>query len=94
MKIIIKIIISYRNNDSWVIGSNDIVLETYLVNYAEPAYLTTIIFTFPYGIVLRSILPSCEENTEETTLVVTCNVGNPLGTNEQVKNICCDATDF
>lgn len=68
-----------------MIGSNDIALEANLINYAEPAYLVAIIFTFPYGIILRSILPSCEENTEEITLVVTCNISNPLGTNEQVK---------
>jgi len=70
-----------------VIGSNDIILETSLENHAEPAYLTTIVFTFPDDIVLRSILPSCEENMDNQNLMVTCNVANPLGANKKVMTI-------
>ncbi|KAL6254197.1 hypothetical protein P5V15_014819 [Pogonomyrmex californicus] len=72
-----------RENNTWVIGSNDIILETHLENYAEPAYLTTITFILPKRIVLRSILPFCEEDMNEDILTVICNVGNPLGTYEQ-----------
>ncbi|KAL6443318.1 hypothetical protein ACFW04_002895 [Cataglyphis niger] len=72
-----------KENNSWVIGSNDITLEVHLENCAEPAYLTTIVCIFPEGIVLRSILPFCEEDTNEDNLMVFCNVGNPLGMNEQ-----------
>ncbi|XP_011701218.1 PREDICTED: integrin alpha-3-like [Wasmannia auropunctata] len=70
-------------NNTWIIGSNDITLETRLRNYAEPAYLTTIAFNFPKEIVLRSILPFCEENTDGDILLVICDVGNPFGTDEQ-----------
>ncbi|XP_012234864.1 integrin alpha-9-like [Linepithema humile] len=70
-------------NDSWMIGSNDIALETHLQNHAEPAYLTKIIFTFPDGIVLRSILPFCEEDTDGDALMIICSVGNPFETDEQ-----------
>ncbi|XP_071627981.1 integrin alpha-5-like [Temnothorax longispinosus] len=72
-----------RENNTWVIGSNDITLETSLKNFAEPAYLTTIVFTLPKEIVLRSILPFCEEDTDDDTLTVICNVGNPLGMYEE-----------
>ncbi|XP_032681559.1 integrin alpha-PS3-like isoform X2 [Odontomachus brunneus] len=71
-----------RNNNSWIIGSNDITLTASLVNHAEPSYLTMITFTLPYGIVLRSILPSCQEDTVGNKLAITCNVGNPLGKDE------------
>lgn len=77
----------YRENNSWVIGSNDITLEIRLENCAEPAYLTIIVFIFPEGIVLRSILPFCEEDTDGDNLMVICNVSNPLGMNEQVLTI-------
>ncbi|KYN30945.1 Integrin alpha-PS3 [Trachymyrmex septentrionalis] len=72
-----------QENNTWIIGSNDITLETHLKNYAEPAYLTTIVFTLPKEIVLRSILSFCEEDTDEDILTVICNVGNPFGTDEQ-----------
>ncbi|XP_011057896.1 PREDICTED: integrin alpha-PS3-like [Acromyrmex echinatior] len=72
-----------RENNTWIIGSNDITFETHLKNYAEPAYLTTIVFTLPKEIVLRSILSFCEEDTDEDILTVICNVGNPFGTDEQ-----------
>ncbi|KYM88635.1 Integrin alpha-PS3 [Atta colombica] len=72
-----------QENNTWIIGSNDITLETHLKNYAEPAYLTTIVFILPKEIVLRSILSFCEEDTDEDILMVICNVGNPFGTNEQ-----------
>ncbi|XP_018304279.1 integrin alpha-8 [Mycetomoellerius zeteki] len=71
-----------RQNNTWIIGSNDITLETHLRNYAE-AYLTTIVFTLPKEIVLRSILSFCEEDTNKDILMVICNIGNPFGTNEQ-----------
>jgi len=70
-----------------VIGSNDIILEACLENHAEPAYLTTIVFTFPDDITLRSILPSCEEDTDNQSLMVICNVANPLGANKKVKTM-------
>lgn len=67
-----------------MIGSNDITLEIHLENRAEPAYLTLIVFIFPESIVLRSILPFCEEDEDGDNLIVNCNIGNPLGMNEQV----------
>lgn len=70
-----------------MIGSDDITLEIYLENQAEPAYLTSIVFIFPEGIILRSILPFCEEDTDGDNLIVICNIGNPLGMNEQVSTI-------
>ncbi|EFN76848.1 Integrin alpha-PS3 [Harpegnathos saltator] len=70
------------NNNTWVIGSNDITLEASLMNQAEPSYLTTIAFTLPQNIVLRSILPYCQEDTVGDNLTVICNVGNPLGKDE------------
>ncbi|XP_011255360.1 integrin alpha-9 [Camponotus floridanus] len=72
-----------RENNSWVIGSDDITLEIHLENRAEPAYLTSIVFIFPEGIILRSILPFCEEDTDGDNLIVICNIGNPFGMNEQ-----------
>ncbi|XP_020292418.1 integrin alpha-PS3-like isoform X2 [Pseudomyrmex gracilis] len=72
-----------RENNSWAIGSNDIILETVLENHDELAYLTTIAFTFPNGIILHSILPSCEEDRNGNILIVVCEVSNPLKTNEQ-----------
>lgn len=70
-----------------MIGSNDISLEASLVNHAEPAYLTTIAFILPQGIVLRSILPSCEEDTVGDNLTITCTAGNPLEKDELVRAI-------
>lgn len=70
-----------------MIGSNDITLETHLQNHAEPAYLTKIKFTFPNGIVLRSILPFCEENIDGDILMIICSVGNPFEAHEQVKTL-------
>ncbi|XP_011336748.1 integrin alpha-PS3 isoform X2 [Ooceraea biroi] len=71
-------------DNNWLIGSNDIILEVYLENHAEPAYLATIVFIFPDNVVLRSILPFCEEeHTERHSLIVRCNVANPLGTNKK-----------
>ncbi|TGZ45907.1 Metalloendopeptidase mitochondrial [Temnothorax longispinosus] len=81
---VIFTLLKYRENNTWVIGSNDITLETSLKNFAEPAYLTTIVFTLPKEIVLRSILPFCEEDTDDDTLTVICNVGNPLGMYEEI----------
>lgn len=78
---------SRRNNNSWVIGSNDITLEASLMNHAEPSYLTMIAFTLPHDIVLRSILPSCQEDTVGDNLTITCNAGNPLGKDERVRTI-------
>ncbi|KAG5327232.1 ITA3 protein, partial [Pseudoatta argentina] len=75
--------IKCRENNTWIIGSNDITFETHLKNYAEPAYLTTIVFTLPKEILLRSILSFCEEDTDEDILTVICNVGNPFGTDEE-----------
>lgn len=85
ISLVIFTFLKYRENNTWVIGSNDITLEIRLRNYAEPAYLTTIVFILPKEIVLRSILPFCEEDTDGNNLTVICNVGNPLGTDEQVK---------
>jgi len=81
--------IKYRENNTWIIGSNDITVETHLKNYAEPAYLMTIVFILPKEIVLRSILSFCEEDTDEDILMVICNVGNPFGTDEQVERLAC-----
>ncbi|XP_033341315.2 integrin alpha-5 [Megalopta genalis] len=78
-----------RDNTTWVIGSTDVKLEVNLKNYGEPAYLTMLQFTIPKGVVLRSILPSCQEDTSKTNLLITCDVGNPLWKGEE-KNITLD----
>ncbi|XP_078049489.1 integrin alpha-4 [Augochlora pura] len=78
-----------RNNNTWVIGSTDVKLEVNLKNYGEPAYLTMLQFTIPKGVVLRSILPSCQEDTSKTNLLIICDVGNPLWKGEE-KNITLD----
>lgn len=76
-----------------MIGSDDITLEIQLENQAEPAYLTSIVFIFPKGIMLRSILPFCVEDRDRddilmiSEMIVICNISNPLGMNEQVSTI-------
>ncbi|XP_076177580.1 integrin alpha-8-like isoform X2 [Ptiloglossa arizonensis] len=78
-----------RDNNTWVIGSTDINLEVSLKNHGEPAYLTTLEFTVPKGVILRSILPSCQEDTSKETLMVFCEAGNPLWKGEE-KSIILD----
>ncbi|XP_076659028.1 integrin alpha-PS3-like [Halictus rubicundus] len=80
---------SVRDNNTWAIGSTDVNLEVNLKNHGEPAYLAMLQFTIPNGIVLRSILPSCQEDTSKTNLLVACEVGNPLWKGEE-KNITLD----
>ncbi|XP_015594346.1 integrin alpha-V [Cephus cinctus] len=70
------IFLGVQDNDTWVIGSDDISLEIKLNNHGEIAYLTTVVFSFPDGVTLRSILPSCQEGTSNNSLTVTCDVGN------------------
>ncbi|CAK9807089.1 Integrin alpha-8 [Anthophora quadrimaculata] len=78
-----------RDNDIWIIGSTDISLEINLKNSGEPAYLTTLEFTFPEGVTLRSILTSCQEDTSKEALLVICDIGNPIW-NEEEKSIKLD----
>lgn len=73
-----------RHNDTWVIGSNDISLEISLKNHEEPAYLAMLEFAFPVGVMLRSILPSCQEDASKENLIVICAVGNPIWKEEEV----------
>lgn len=70
-----------------MIGSDDITLEMHLANRAEPAYLTSVVFIFPEGVILRSILPFCEEDPDGDNSIVICSIGNPFGINEQVSII-------
>ncbi|XP_043529177.1 integrin alpha-5-like isoform X1 [Frieseomelitta varia] len=70
-------------NDTWVIGSSDISLEINLKNYGEPAYLAMLEFTFPKGIILRSILPFCHEDNSKENLIVICDTGNPIWNEEE-----------
>ncbi|KOX74187.1 Integrin alpha-4 [Melipona quadrifasciata] len=70
-------------NDTWVIGSSDISLEITLKNYGEPAYLAMLEFTFPKGIILRSILPFCHEDNSKENLIVICDTGNPIWNEEE-----------
>ncbi|OAD59083.1 Integrin alpha-4 [Eufriesea mexicana] len=72
-----------RHNDTWVIGSNDISLEINLKNHEEPAYLTMLEFTFPVGVMLRSILTSCQEDASKENLIVICGMGNPIWKEEE-----------
>lgn len=74
----------FRNNNTWIIGSSDISLEINLKNHGEPAYLATLEFMFPEGVVLRSILPSCLEDMCQETLIVVCDAGNPIWKGEEV----------
>ncbi|KOC68174.1 Integrin alpha-9 [Habropoda laboriosa] len=78
-----------RYGNVWVIGSTDISLEINLKNHGEPAYLTTLEFTFPKGVVLRSILTSCQEDTSKENLLIICDMGN-LILNGEEKNIKLD----
>ncbi|XP_024225722.1 integrin alpha-PS5 isoform X3 [Bombus impatiens] len=70
-------------NDTWVIGSSDISLEISLKNYGEPAYLTILEFTLPERIMLRSILPFCQEDNSKENLIVICDTGNPIWNGEE-----------
>ncbi|XP_076668792.1 integrin alpha-8-like isoform X2 [Andrena cerasifolii] len=83
-----------RDDDTWVIGSTDINLEINLSNHGEPAYLTTLEFVLPKGILLRSILPSCQEDTSKKNLIVTCDAGNPLGKEERNVKLDLDMSYF
>nr|XP_012151781.1 PREDICTED: integrin alpha-9-like isoform X1 [Megachile rotundata] len=78
-----------QDNDTWVVGSNDVSLEIGLKNHGEPAYLTTIEFVLPKGVILRSILTSCREDTVEGRLLVICEAGNPIWKGEE-KNVKLD----
>ncbi|CAL7946483.1 unnamed protein product [Xylocopa violacea] len=78
-----------RDNSTWVVGSGDISLEVNLKNYGEPAYLTTVEFAIPKGVVLRSILPSCREEISKDNLIVICDSGNPIWEEEE-KNVKLD----
>ncbi|XP_015435254.1 PREDICTED: integrin alpha-PS3-like [Dufourea novaeangliae] len=78
-----------RDNDTWIVGSTEVNLEISLKNYGEPAYLTTLQFTFPKGVILRSILPFCQEDTSKDKLLVFCEAGNPLWKGEE-RNITLD----
>lgn len=78
-----------RDNDMWIIGSNDISLKINLKNYGEPAYLTILEFKFPERVILRSILPSCQEDISKENLIVICDVGNPIWKEEE-KNVKLD----
>ncbi|XP_076636338.1 integrin alpha-8 [Colletes latitarsis] len=72
-----------RGDNTWIIGSNGISLEVNLKNYGEPAYLTTLEFTLPKGVMLDSILPSCQEDTSKENLMIVCEAGNPLWKEEK-----------
>ncbi|XP_031775383.1 integrin alpha-5-like isoform X3 [Apis florea] len=78
-----------RYNNMWIIGSNDISLKINLKNYGEPAYLTTLEFIFPERVILRSILPSCQEDISKENLIVICDIGNPIWKEEE-KNVKLD----
>ncbi|XP_046144309.1 integrin alpha-9-like isoform X1 [Osmia bicornis bicornis] len=78
-----------HDNNTWIIGSNDISLEISLKNHGEPAYLTTIEFLLPKGVILRSILTSCQEDTFKEHLLVICEAGNPIWEREE-KNVKLD----
>ncbi|XP_043256911.1 integrin alpha-9-like isoform X2 [Colletes gigas] len=72
-----------RGDNTWIIGSTGISLEVNLKNYGEPAYLTTLEFTLPKGVLLDSILPSCQEDTSKENLIIVCEAGNPLWKEEK-----------
>ncbi|XP_076245985.1 integrin alpha-9 [Calliopsis andreniformis] len=72
-----------RHKNMWIIGSEDISFEVNLKNHGEPAYLTTLEFTLPESVLLRTLLPSCREDSSKNNLIVICNVGNPLGKEEE-----------
>ncbi|XP_053990457.1 integrin alpha-8-like isoform X2 [Hylaeus volcanicus] len=78
-----------RDNDVWIIGSTDVSLEVNVKNHGEPSYLTTLEFAFPEGVILHSILSSCQEDTSKENLMVFCEAGNPLWKGEE-KNITLD----
>ncbi|XP_043283183.1 integrin alpha-8-like [Venturia canescens] len=80
-----KLSLANVNDSTWIIGSDDLSLELVIGNHAEPAYLATVKFYIPKGITLRSILPSCQEDTDGETLLVICDIGNPLGALMQKK---------
>lgn len=75
----------FNRNSTWIIGSGDLRLMLSIGNHAEPAYLTTVTFKIPKVISLRSILPSCQEEIDSDSTRITCDVGNPLRKDGQVK---------
>ncbi|KAG7199784.1 hypothetical protein KM043_000447 [Ampulex compressa] len=70
-------------NNAWIIGSGDISLEATLENDAEPAYLSSVTFILPRGIVLRSLLPYCQEDRIGSSVTVACTLGNPFEDGEK-----------
>lgn len=73
-----------NSNDTWEIGSGDIMVEAKFQNHGEPAYSVTAEFFLFAGIRLRSILPICRKEYSQNVPVVTCDVGNPFPKGSQV----------
>ncbi|XP_046745612.1 integrin alpha-9-like [Diprion similis] len=66
------------NNDQWVVGSGDVNIDIRVTNNGEPAFQTEIMIKMPPGVRLRKAIPSCVETKEGNSVVLECDVGNPL----------------
>lgn len=74
-----------RAENKFVIGSKySLPLEISVLNSGESAYLTEIEVTLPENVDLKDIPSSCSENKENNTLIVLCEMDNPLRMNHQV----------
>ncbi|XP_023290463.1 integrin alpha-8 isoform X2 [Orussus abietinus] len=72
-----------RNDSVWIIGSGDIAIVLNLTNSGEPAYLTVVTIFIPEGISLLSVLPFCQEDISNSTVSVSCEIGNPFDTSTE-----------
>ncbi|XP_046746499.1 integrin alpha-PS2-like, partial [Diprion similis] len=66
------------NDDQWVIGSGDVNIDIRVSNNGESAFRTQITIEMPPGVRLRKAIPSCVETKEGNSVVLKCNISNPL----------------
>ncbi|XP_063981527.1 integrin alpha-4-like [Diachasmimorpha longicaudata] len=65
-------------NNTWIIGSKDIILQINISNAEEPAYSTALTLTLPRNVYLRSVLDTCKENEESGISEIICELEKPL----------------
>ncbi|GLV40522.1 scab [Carabus blaptoides fortunei] len=76
--------------NKFVIGSKySLPLEISVLNIGESAYLTEVEVALPESVDLNNIPSFCSENKENNTLIVLCEMDEPLRKNSQ-KNITLD----
>ncbi|XP_015124379.1 integrin alpha-4 [Diachasma alloeum] len=65
-------------NNTWIIGSKDIILQVNVSNAKEPAYSTVLTLILPKNTFLRSVLDSCKEKEDSGITEIICELENPL----------------